>query len=108
MGVESERNRTKGLMSLSQKKYLTGVLDMYKMLNSKPTQTLLATHFRLSKLQCLKTDDEKYEMENVLYANVVECLMYAMVLTMPYISHAVSVVSRYMASLGREYSKAVQ
>ena len=61
-------------MSLSQKKFLTGVLDMSKMLNSKPVQALLATHFRLSKLQCLKIDDEKSEMENVLYANAVECL----------------------------------
>ena len=74
MGVEIERNITKCLMSLSQKKYLTEVLDTYKMLNSKPIQTLIATHFKLSKLQCLKTYDKKSEMENVLYANAVECL----------------------------------
>ena len=36
-------------------------------------------------------------MSKVSYANAVGCLMYLMVCTRPDISHAVSVVSRYMA-----------
>ena len=40
--------------------------------------------------------------------NVVGCLMYAMVLIRPDISHVVSVVSRYMATPGNEHWKAVK
>lgn len=47
-------------------------------------------------------------MENVPYANVVGCLMNAMVLTRLDISHAISVVSRYMASRDMEHWKVVK
>ncbi|KAH9722896.1 Integrase catalytic domain-containing protein [Citrus sinensis] len=108
LGVEIERDRAAGLMFLSHKKYLTRVLHSFQMLNSKPVVTPLAAHFRLSNLQCPKTSEEKLEMEDVPYANAVGCLMYAMVLTRPDISHAVSVVSRYMATPGNEHWKAVK
>lgn len=42
-------------------------------------------------------------MENVPYANVVGCPMYAMVLNRSDISHPVSVVNRYMALPSKEY-----
>lgn len=43
------------------------------------------------------------EIAGILYANAVGCLMYAMVLTRPKISHALSTISRYMAALGKEH-----
>lgn len=77
------------------------MLNTYKKLDSKPVKTPLAAHFKLNNSMCPKTNYEKLDMKNVPYANVVGCLMYVMVLTMPNISHAVSLVSRYMASPGR-------
>ena len=47
-------------------------------------------------------------MSKVPYANAVGCLMYLMVCTRPDISHAVSVVSRYMADPGKEHWNAVK
>ena len=41
-------------------------------------------------------------MVRVPYANAIGCLMYAMVCMQPNISHAVSVVSRYMVDPGKE------
>ncbi|KAH9687883.1 Integrase catalytic domain-containing protein [Citrus sinensis] len=108
LGVEIERDRAAGVMFLSQKKYLTRVLHSFQMLNSKPVGTPLAAHFRLSNLQCRKISEEKLEIEDVPYANAVGCLMYAMVLIRPDISHVVSVVSRYMATPGNEHWKAVK
>ncbi|KAH9649101.1 hypothetical protein KPL70_025857 [Citrus sinensis] len=84
------------------------VLETYKMLDSKPVLTPLAAHFRLSNQLCPKTDEEKLDMKNVPYANAVGCLMYAMVLTRPDLSHSMSVVSRYMAQPGREHWRAVR
>ena len=103
LGVEIERNKAAGLMFLSQKKYLTRVLHLFQMLNSKLVVTPLVAHFRLSNLQSSKTSEEKPEMEDVPYTNAAGCLMYAMVLTRPDISHAVSVVSRYLAAPGKEH-----
>ena len=53
-------------------------------------------------------EDEVEYMTRVPYANAVEYLLYAMVCTRPDISHVVSVVSRYMGNLGKEYWNAVK
>ena len=42
-------------------------------------------------------------MSRVPYSNIVGSLMYAMVCTRTDIAHAVSVVSRYMANLGKAH-----
>lgn len=47
-------------------------------------------------------------MSKITYANVVGCMMYSMVLTRLDITHALSVVSRYMVSLGKEHWKLVK
>ena len=47
-------------------------------------------------------------MSHVPYVNVVGNLMYAMVSTRPEISHAVGVVSRFMANPGEEHWRAVK
>ena len=65
--------------------------------------TPLTAHFKLSCQQCPKIDEEKLEMAKIIYANVVGCIIYAMVLTRPDISYVLNVVSRYMVSLGKEH-----
>jgi hypothetical protein len=67
--------------------------------NAKPVSTPLANHFHLFTSQCPKTVEETENMLKVLYASTMECLMYAMVCIMPYLAHAVSVVSMYMENL---------
>ena len=47
-------------------------------------------------------------MSHVPYSSVVGSIMYAMVCTRPDISHAVSVVSRYMSNPGKEHWHAVK
>ena len=47
-------------------------------------------------------------MSHVPYANAVGNLMYAMVSTRPDISHAVGVVSRFMANPGKEHWQALK
>uniref|UniRef100_A0A3Q7H809 Reverse transcriptase Ty1/copia-type domain-containing protein n=1 Tax=Solanum lycopersicum TaxID=4081 RepID=A0A3Q7H809_SOLLC len=55
-----------------------------------------------------KTAEERDHMALVPYASAVGSLMYAMVCTRPDIAHAVGVVSRYMANLGKEHWEAVK
>eukprot|EP00253_Pinus_taeda_P003588 PITA_03588 len=96
LGMEIFRDRSNGKLWLSQQKYIEKILLRFGMNNVKPVSVPLASHFKLSSSLCPNTDEEKDYMSRIPYANIVGCLMYAMVCTRPDISHAVGVVSRYM------------
>ncbi|KAH9752684.1 hypothetical protein KPL71_014795 [Citrus sinensis] len=108
LGVEMIRNRTARTLFLSQEKYVNKILEKFGMLNCKPVSTPMAAHFRLSSQQCPSTESEQTEMLKTPYANSVGCLMYAMVLTRPDLSYAVSLVSRFMSNPGKEHWRAVK
>lgn len=78
------------------------------MLNSKPVHVPLTTYFRHCNLHFLKLEDEKLEIEHISYANTIGCLMFAIVLIRSDISLAVSMVSQYMASAGKEHWKGLK
>jgi hypothetical protein len=63
---------------------------------------------RRREAQCAETDVELEYMSKVPYSSVVGSLMYAMVCSRPDLSHAMSVVARYMSNHGKEHWKAVQ
>ena len=71
--------------------------------STKIVSTLLASHFRLSASMSPSTNEERKQMESILYANVVGTRIYAMFCTRSNISHAVSMVSRYMHDLGKAH-----
>eukprot|EP00253_Pinus_taeda_P034012 PITA_34012 len=100
LGMEIFRGKSNGKLWLSQQKYIEKILLRFGMNNVKPVSVPFASHFKLSSSLCPNTDEEKDYMSRIPYANVVGCLMYAMVCTRPDISHAVGVVSRYMANPG--------
>jgi len=78
------------------------------MQNEKPVSIPLASHFKLSKEVCPKTQEEMAYMSKVPYASTIGSLMYAMVCTRPDIAHAMGVVSKYMNNLGKEHWMAVK
>ena len=78
------------------------MLERFEIGKAKSVQTPLLAHFILSSQQFPKTDVERSEASSIPYSIAVGCLMYAMVLTRPYLSYAMSVVSIYMANPGRK------
>ena len=84
------------------------VLENFSMNNVKPINVPVASHFKLSSVLSPRTNEEKQYMSHVPYANAVGNLMYVMVSTRPHISHAVGVVSRFMANRGEEHWRAVK
>ena len=76
--------------------------------NYKPVSTPLAAYFRLFAECCPQSEEDIDRMSNVPYSSVVGSLMYAMVCTRPDVSHAVSVVSRYMHNPGKDHWEAVK
>ena len=90
------RDKANGTLKLSQSEYVKKVLSRFNMNEAKPVSTPLSSHFKLSKEQLLKIEEERDHMSKVPYASAISSLMYAMVCTRPNIAHAVRVVSKFM------------
>ncbi|KAK3019051.1 hypothetical protein RJ639_003746 [Escallonia herrerae] len=101
LGMEIFRDRQSKKLWITQKKYIHKVLEKFSMLEAKQVSILLPTHFKLSIKLSPNTQNEVELRSTVSYANIVGCLMYAMICRRPDISQAVSVVSsnktEYMA-----------
>jgi hypothetical protein len=69
----------------------------------RKSSTPIASHFKLSALQCPTSEDDIEYMSRVPYSSAVGSLMYAMVYSRPDLSHTMSLVSRYMANPGKEH-----
>ncbi|WVZ54400.1 hypothetical protein U9M48_005204 [Paspalum notatum var. saurae] len=108
LGMEIIRDRKSGLLYLSQRGYIEKVLRRFNMHDAKPVSTPLAAHFKLSSDLCPQSDDNIEYMSRVPYSSAVGSLMYAMVCSRLDLSHALSVVSRYMANPGKEHWRTVQ
>ena len=108
LGMEIIRDRNFGLLYLSPRGYIEKVLHHFNMHDAKPVSTSLAPHFKLSLALCPDSDDDIEYMSRVPYSGAVGSLMYAMVCSRPDLSHALSVVSRFMGNPGKEHWRAVQ
>nr|CAN80650.1 hypothetical protein VITISV_022906 [Vitis vinifera] len=91
LGMRIIRDKANGTLKLSQSEYVKKVLNRFNMHKAKPVSTPLGSHFKLSKEQSLKTEEERDHMSKVPYASAIGSLMYAMVCTRPDIAHAVEV-----------------
>jgi ATP-binding cassette subfamily B (MDR/TAP) protein 1 len=76
--------------------------------NAKLVSTPLAAHFRLSSALCPQSDHEIEYMSRVPYSSAVGSLMCAMVCSRLDLSHALSVVSRFVVNPGKEHWRVVQ
>ncbi|KAE8705387.1 hypothetical protein F3Y22_tig00110429pilonHSYRG00978 [Hibiscus syriacus] len=108
LGMRIKRDTNSGTLMLSQAEYINKVLSRLNIQDAKPVSTHLGVHFRLSKEQSPKTEEERAHMVKVPYASTIRSLMYAMVCTRLDISHAVGAVSRYMNNPGKVRWEAVK
>ncbi|KAH9779746.1 hypothetical protein KPL71_007826 [Citrus sinensis] len=76
--------------------------DKFDMKDLGPAKKILGVEM------CPSTESEQTEMLKTPYASSVGCLMYAMVLTRPDLSYAVSLVSKFMSNPGKEHWRAVK
>ncbi|KAE8703438.1 cytochrome P450 71A9-like [Hibiscus syriacus] len=108
LGMRIKRDTKSGTLMLSQAEYINKVLSRFNMQDAKPVSTPLGVHFRLSKEQSPKTEEERAHMVKVSYASTIGSLMYAMVCTRSDIAHAVGAVSRYMNNPGKVHWEAIK
>ena len=108
LGMEIFRDRKKGELYLSQRRYIENVLDRFSMRNAKAVSTPIGSHFKLSKELRPQSKQEEEQMARVPYTSAVGSIMYAMVCSRPDIAQAVSMVSRYMSRPGKGHWEAVK
>ena len=101
LGMRIIKDKANGTLKLSQSKYVKKVLSRFNLNEAKLVSTPLGSHFKLSKEQSLKIEEEMDHMSKVPYASAIGSLMYAMVCTRPDIAHAVRVVSKFMSRPGK-------
>ena len=103
LGMEIQRNKKLKKLGLFQKKYLTKVLERFDMLESKPVNTPIPQHFKLSTSQRPETEEERSHMSSVLYASTTGSLMYSMICSRPDIAYVISLVSIFMNDPGKAH-----
>jgi len=108
LDVEIIRHRNSGMLYLGQRGYIEKVLRRFNMYDAKPVSPPLAAHFRLSSALCPVSDDDIEYIYRVSYSSTVGSLMYAMFCSHRDLSHALSVVGRYMANPDKQHWNAVQ
>jgi len=100
LGIKILRDRSQGILRLSQESYIDKVLDRFGMKDSKPGDIPIAKGDKFSLKQCPNNDLEKTEMQKIPYASAVGSLMYAQVSTRPDIAFVVGVLGRYLSNPG--------
>ncbi|MCO5601485.1 hypothetical protein L7F22_055606 [Adiantum nelumboides] len=108
LGMRIKRDKQRGILELSQEKYIQKFLQRFSMQGGKSLSTPMQAYIKLGKEDSPMTDAEREEMAKVPYSSAVGSLMYAMVATRPDIAYAVGVVSRYMSNLGKKHWEAVK
>nr|GEY93839.1 retrotransposon protein, putative, Ty1-copia subclass [Tanacetum cinerariifolium] len=108
LGMEIVRDRSRKIMMVSQSRYVSKILNNFRIDNGKSVHMPLGGHFKLLLKDCPVRDCGVEKMSKVPYANAVGSLMYLMVCTRPNIAYAVSVVSRHLANPGKNHWKVVK
>jgi hypothetical protein len=90
LGIQIFRDRSRGVLGLSQKGYIEKILKRFNMHSCTPCTAPVQKGEKFSKAECLQSKNETTEMENVPYAFVVGSLMYAQVCTRPDIAFAIN------------------
>ena len=108
IGIEIFRDRSQGLLGLSQKTYINKILERFNMEKCSAGVVPIQKGDKFNAMQCPKNELEREQMRNIPYASVVGSLMYAQTCTRPDISFAVGMLGRYQINPGLDHWKAAK
>ena len=98
LGIKIHRDRSRGILGLSQRNSIDKVLKRFGMQNSKPCDTPVAKGDKFNLSQCPKTNLEIKEMQKIPYSSAIGSLMYAQICTRPDITFIVDMLGRYLSN----------
>ena len=108
LGIKILRDRSQGILRLSQKSYIEKVLNTFGTKDCSLGDTLVAKEDKFSLTQCPKNNLEIEEMQKIPNASAVGSLMYAQVCTRSDIAFIVGMLGRYMSNPRVDYWKAAK
>ena len=106
LGMEIHHNHAKRTLSLSQGAFVKTIVRRFNLEDVNTVTMPMDPSMKLSKEQCPKTDEEKEDMADVPYRELVGSLMYTSVTTQPDIAHAITTLSQFLENLGRTHWQA--
>ena len=103
MFIQIHRDRSQGILGLSQKSYIEKILKRFGMHDYKPGDTPVAKGDKFSLSQGPKNNFEIQEMQQIPYASAIGSLMYALVCTRPDIAYIIGMLGKYLSNLGKDH-----
>ncbi len=103
LGMRIIRDREANTIKLNQSVYVEKVLKKFKMLDCNPVSTPLDPSVKLSSADSPITEEEKSEMKQFPYREVVGSLQYLCYSTRPDINYAVNLLSRFSINPGQKH-----
>lgn len=103
LGIEIERDRQAGTISISQYAYLKCVFDCFGMTDCNPSPTPIALGMTLTKGQVPEADEDQKFMVDKLYREILGSIMYAQIAKQPDLSYAVSTHSKFASNPGESH-----
>jgi len=108
LGIEIHRDRSNGILGLSQKIYIEKVLKKYNMHKCSASPAPIVKGDKFGTFQCPKNEYEVVQMKNIPYASAVGSIMYAQVCTRPDLAFITGMLGRYQSNPGIDHWKAVK
>jgi hypothetical protein len=95
LGIEIHRDRTKGVVGLSQKAYIEKVLKKYNMHECSTTPIPFTKGDKLGTFQSPRNQLEMNEMKSIPYASAVGSIVYAQFCTRSDLVFVIGLLSRF-------------
>jgi hypothetical protein len=108
LGIEIHRDRTKGVLGLSQKAYIEKVLKKYNMHECSTTPVPFIKGGKLGTFQSPMNQLEINEMKLIPYALAVGSIMYVQVCTRPDLAFITRLLRRFQSNPGIKHGKAAK
>lgn len=103
LGIHVEREGKTGWIKLSQEKYINDLLKKFNMDSAKTVSTPIESNTKITKDLGPKSDEERDQMKNRPYRELIGSLIYLSNATRPDIVYAANTLSRYCSNPGEEH-----
>ena len=103
LGISVQREGATGRIHLSQKKYVEDLIEKFDMEQAKAVSTPIEPNLKITKEASPSTEEERPEMRNRPYRELIGGLIYLANATRPDISFAASTLSRFCADPGNDH-----
>jgi hypothetical protein len=100
LDIEIHRDRTKGVLDLSQKAYIKKVLKRYNMYECSTTHVPSMKGDKLGTFQSPRNQLKINEIKSIHYASAVRSIMYAQVCMRPDLAFVTGLLGRFQSNLG--------